>query len=280
LKKLITAIATATLALSVFVPVAGASPAPQPTVFTGRTASQAETDSEFVYPFTVPTNHSFRVSWTSSPYPPGAREKSRYFGLKVGQYSDVNNFACWDPTVWCGTPTVYPPVLANGIHTFISTGNGHFTVGVLAITTQWVIKVVGDLAQPPVAGAAPVFHQVARDTAVGQGADAQILVTFGPATYNGVSLGTKGPIPSKMEVVVTSTPRQAGRVQWLFTCNENGGGSATTAGGVNRRFPVTVPLPPMPAPTAVDFDCVVEVDASLGASYNGSGSVTIRLEVA
>ncbi len=89
--------------------------------------------------------------------------------FEVGQYSNVNGVGCFLPNEWCGfPPDKQPPVLADGTHAFTSTGNGHFTIGVLAMHTEWVVRVVGTSVV-----ASAIFHQVAQNTTIGQGAVAR-----------------------------------------------------------------------------------------------------------
>ena len=81
--------------------------------------------------------------------------------FEVGQYSNVNGVGCFLPNEWCGfPPDKQPPVLADGTHAFTSTGNGHFTIGVLAMHTEWVVRVVGTsvVAERDLSPSSPEHH--------------------------------------------------------------------------------------------------------------------------
>lgn len=129
----------------------------------------------------------------------------------------------------------------------------------LAIQNADLAKVTADLIPPVPSGA---FQLVTKTTATGEAAQAQIIDSDGPTNPVGV------------ELIVTSTPAQAGVLTWVLSCIEgNDLSTANNQGEVAITFPVTKQLH---MPVANPTSCNVVAIARL----NTSGSVTIRLEEA
>jgi hypothetical protein len=219
--KLLATLAAATLALTSFVPVASATvPKPQSKVFAGHTSSDTIAGAEFVYPFNMPANHGFEVSWTSSPYPPGAHGANQYFALDVGPYGDPNSHVCDARGMWCSGTTGSTP--ASGVHSFSSGEGGHFAIGVLADEMQWTIKVIFGAVQPP--GPPGIGSTINIPASVGTGAYAvQLVQVYNNYVWPNPTGDEVGTRPVIIKLKVSDTGKQTltviGESQVLLTSN-------------------------------------------------------------
>ena len=219
--KLLATLATAASLMTAFAPVASAKvvPNPPPTVFTGHTSSDVLQGPDFVYGFTAPANHYFEVSWTSSPYPPGAHGEFQGFGLDLGPYRDPNNVVCNAPRMWCsGDSNGNTP--SSGVHTFSSGEGGHLVIGVYADETQWVIKVIIGAVTPP--GPPGIGSTINIPPSAGSGAYAvQLVQVYNNYVWTDPTGSEVGTRPVTVKLKVSDTGKQTltviGESQVLLT---------------------------------------------------------------
>ena len=222
--KLLATLATATLLMTAFAPLASAKvlPNPPPTVFTGHTSSDALQGPEYVYGFTAPANHYFEVSWTSSPYPPGAHGEFQSFSLAVGPYHDPNTVPCDARNMWCSGGTDFKTP-ASGFHTFSSGEGGHFAIGVGADETRWMIKVTSGAVQPP--GPPGIGSTINIPASAGSGAYAvQLVQVYNDYVWTNPPTGDRvGTRPVYVKLKVSDTGKQTltliGEEQVVLTSN-------------------------------------------------------------
>lgn len=230
---------------------AAATTVPVKLTFSGHTTSHSFfRQASFVYHFTVPYDHRFEVSWTSTPYPPNAHGKSQIFGIDVGAYGNPNNVPCDSPKIWCG-PDKTPP---SGSQTFYSYGSGTFAVGILADEEQWVITVEvtpdpGRVAPKPSApGVGGTIKVPAIPGASGQ-YEVTLLQVFNTITWSAPRGDLKGTRPIDIKLRITDdgsqpvdlTPSTQG-IYWAVGGSGfslSSGGRTFTPTGLGNNFALT-----------------------------------------